>query len=151
MEDPDSIILVDKQEKIKFIHSCKKFGGTRTNPTTTIVGLIGQGARAFPIVIDLDKAVTSQEVTVPLDARIWACKDATKLKDLDDNATAPPVTTGTKPRSQRGASAKDTVMGTALAMATAMATVPLAGTATAAQGLGTASIHSPAHPRGHSL
>jgi hypothetical protein len=68
----------------------------------------------FLIVIDLDKAVTSQEVTLPLDARIWACKDATELKDLDNNATAPPVTTGTKPRSQRGATAKDTATATAI-------------------------------------
>ncbi len=40
-EDPDSIMLVVEQKKIKFIHSYKKFGGTRTNQTTTIVGLIG--------------------------------------------------------------------------------------------------------------
>ncbi len=65
-EDPDSIMLLLKQKKIKFIHSCKKFGGTRT----TVVVLIGQGARAFPSVIDSDKAVTSQEVMVPSDTRI---------------------------------------------------------------------------------
>jgi hypothetical protein len=86
----------------------------------------------FLIVIDLDNAITSQEVTVPSDARIWACKDATKLKDLDNNATVPPVTMGTKPRSQKGAVAKDMATATATATATAMTTVPLAGTATAA-------------------
>jgi hypothetical protein len=131
-KEPDSIMLVVKQKKIKFIHSCKKFGGTCTNPTTTVIGLIRQGARAFPIVIDLDKAVTSQEVTVPSHARIWACKDATKLKDLDNNATTPPMTMGTKPRSQRGATVEDTATATAMAMATSMATAPSAGTATAA-------------------
>jgi len=69
MEDPESIVLVVEKKKIKFIHSCKKYGGTRTNPTTTIVGLIGQGARAFPIVIDSEKAVTSKEVLdIPLNA-----------------------------------------------------------------------------------
>ncbi len=47
-EDPHSIMLVVEQKKIKFIHSCKKFGSTCTNPIMTIVGLIGQGARAFP-------------------------------------------------------------------------------------------------------
>ena len=73
-----------------------------------VIGLIGQGARAFPIDIDSDKAITSQEVVVPLEARIWACKDATKLKELDNNATTPPVTMGTRTRSQRGATAKDT-------------------------------------------
>ncbi len=32
-EDADSILLVVEQKKIKFTHSCKKFAGTRTNPT----------------------------------------------------------------------------------------------------------------------
>jgi hypothetical protein len=86
-EDPDSIMLVVKQKKIKFIHSCKKFGGTRTNQTTNIVGLIGQGARAFPIVIDLAKATTLKEVMVPSDARIWMCKDAIELRELDINVS----------------------------------------------------------------
>jgi len=35
-EDPDSILLVVEGKRIKFIHSCKKFGGTHTNPSTTI-------------------------------------------------------------------------------------------------------------------
>jgi hypothetical protein len=86
-EDPNSIMLVVKQKKIKFIHSCKKFGGTRTNQTTTIVGLIGQGARAFPIVIDLAKATTLKGVMVPSDARIWTCKDAIELRELDSNVS----------------------------------------------------------------
>ena len=110
-EDPDSIMLVVEQKNIKFIHSCKKFGGTRTNPTTTIVGLVGQGARAFPIIIDLEKAVTSKEVLVPSDARIWACKDATKLRELDNNTpTTPPApaASGARTRSQRGASTEET-------------------------------------------
>jgi hypothetical protein len=64
-EDPNSIMLVVEQKKIKFIHSCKKFGGTRTNQTMTVVGLISQGARAFPIFIDSAKATTSKEVMVP--------------------------------------------------------------------------------------
>ena len=38
-EDPDSIKLVVKQKKIKFIHSCKIFGGICTNQTMTVLGL----------------------------------------------------------------------------------------------------------------
>ena len=104
-------MLVVEQKKIKFIHSCKKFGGTRTNPTTTVVGLVGQGARAFPIVIDSEKAETSKEVLVPSDARIWACKDATELRELDNNTpmTPPaPAASGARTRSQRGASTEET-------------------------------------------
>jgi hypothetical protein len=100
-EDPDSIMLVVKQKKIKFIHSCKKFGGTRTDQTTTVVGLIGQGARAFPIVIDSAKATTLKELTVPLDARIWMCKDATEPRELDSNVYTPPAATGARKKSER--------------------------------------------------
>ena len=110
-EDPDSIMLVVEQKKIKFIHSCKKFGGTRTNPTTTVVGLVGQGVRAFPIVIDSEKAVTSKEVLVPLDARIWACKDTTELRELDNyTPTTPPApaASGARTRSHGGASTEET-------------------------------------------
>ena len=110
-EDPDSIMLVVEGKKIKFIHSCKKFGGTRTNPTTTVAGLIGLGARAFPIVIDQEKAATSKEVSVPSDARIWACKDITELRELDSNTPSnnpPPAASGARTRSQRGASTEET-------------------------------------------
>jgi hypothetical protein len=109
-EDPDSILLVVEGKRIKFIHSCKKFGGTRTNPTTTVASLIGQGARAFPIVIDWENAATSKEVLVPLDARIWACKDVTKLRELDSNTPTnpPPAASGARTRSQRGASTEET-------------------------------------------
>ncbi len=86
-EDPDSIMLVVEQKKIKLIHSCKKIEGTRTNPTTTIVDLVNKEARAFPIVIDLEKTATSKEVLVPSDARIWVCKDATELRELDKNTS----------------------------------------------------------------
>jgi hypothetical protein len=109
-EDPDSILLVVKGKKIKFIHSCKKFGGTRTNPTTTVACLIGQGAKAFPIVIDSENVATSKEVSVPSDARIWACKDAIKLRELDSNApTNPPpaALSGARTRSQRGAASTE--------------------------------------------
>jgi hypothetical protein len=109
-EDPDSILLEVKGKRIKFIHSCKKFGGTRTNPTTTVASLIGQGARAFPIVIDWENAATSKEVSVPLDARIWACKDVTELRELDSNTPTnpPPAASGARTRSQRGASTEET-------------------------------------------
>ena len=73
-------MLVVNQKKIKFNHSCKKIGGTRTNPTTTVVSLIGQGARAFPIVIDSEKSTSSKKVTISSDARIRACKGATEMK-----------------------------------------------------------------------
>ena len=56
-EDPDSIVLVaNNHHRIKFVHSCKKFGGTRINPSVTVGGLVGQGARAFPVAVNLETA-----------------------------------------------------------------------------------------------
>jgi hypothetical protein len=70
-EDPNSIIMVaDNRNRVEFIHSCKKFGGTRTKSATTIGGLIGQGARAFPIIIDEDSATSSMSVKIPTTSKI---------------------------------------------------------------------------------
>jgi hypothetical protein len=44
-EDPDSIVvLADNNRRVKFIHNCKKFGGTQNNTAVTVGGLVGQGA-----------------------------------------------------------------------------------------------------------
>jgi hypothetical protein len=72
--NPDCIILAAEIHKIKFFHSCKKFGGTRTKPNITVAGLIGQGAKALPIIINTDKAIKTKEVMTPSVKRIWACK-----------------------------------------------------------------------------
>jgi hypothetical protein len=95
MEDPDSIIMVaDNSNRVKCIHSCKKFDRTCTKLTTTIGGLIGQGARAFPIVIDEDDATSSKLVRIPTTAKIWACKDTEQLKNpLSNTGGAPPIIT----------------------------------------------------------
>jgi hypothetical protein len=49
-------------------------------------------------------------VSVPLDARIWACEDVTKLRELDSNTPTnpPPAASGARTRSQRGASTEET-------------------------------------------
>jgi hypothetical protein len=102
-EDPDSIIMVaDNRNRLKLIDSCKKFGGTRTKPTTTIGGLIGQGARALPIVIDKDNATSSKLVKIPTTAKIWACKDTEQLKNLlsDTGGTPPIITTPVGPQTR---------------------------------------------------
>ena len=35
-EDHNSVILAVESKRVKFIHSCKKIGGTRTKPDITI-------------------------------------------------------------------------------------------------------------------
>jgi hypothetical protein len=82
-EDPNGIILVVENQKVKFMHSCKKIGGTRTKPTVTVACLTGQGATALPIVIDPNKAIKSKEVTIPAIKNIWKCKTMAELSNLE--------------------------------------------------------------------
>jgi hypothetical protein len=106
MEDPDSIIMVvDNRNRVKFIHSCKKFGGTCTKSATMIEGLIGQGARAFPIIIDEDNTMSSTSVKIPTTSKICACKDTEQLKNLLSNTAGgtPPIPKGTRRRSRLAA------------------------------------------------
>ncbi len=105
-EDPDSIIMVaDNCNRVNFIHSCKKFGGTCTKTATTIGGLISQGARAFPIIINKDNATPSMSVKIPTTSKIWACKDTEQLKNLlsDTAEGTPSIPKGTRTRSRSAA------------------------------------------------
>jgi hypothetical protein len=100
-EDLDSIIMVaDNRNRVKFIHSCKKFGGSCIKSATTIGGLIGQGARAFPIIINKDNAMSSTSVKIPTTSKIWACKNTEQLKNLlsDIAGGTPPIPKGTRTR-----------------------------------------------------
>jgi hypothetical protein len=88
-KDPDCIILAVKNQQIKFLHSCKKNGGTRTKPEVTIAGLIGQRAKALPIVIGPDEATNIKEVTIPSIKRIWNCKTSADLKIYQEEVPPP--------------------------------------------------------------
>ncbi len=106
-EDPDSIeMAADINCKVKFFHSCKKFGSTRTNPIVKMACLVGHGARALPVVIGSDKITDFINVNVPLDERIWTCKTIEELKDLETetiktkNPCPPPEANGVRTRNQ---------------------------------------------------
>jgi hypothetical protein len=60
---------------------------------------------------------------VPSDARIWTCKDAIELRELDSNVYTPPAATGAKTRSQRGATAEKTTPLTPDGAGTAVAAI----------------------------
>ena len=90
-EDPNSIVVVtDNRRRVKFVHSCKKFGGTRTISTASIGGLIGSGPRASPIVIDMDVATNATEVKIPPTEKIWHCNNTKELNELPVNGGAKP-------------------------------------------------------------
>lgn len=108
-EDPDSIVVVaDNHRRVKFVHSCKKFGGTRTKPTITVGGLIGSGPRASPIVIDTDAATAATEVKIPTTQEIWSCNSKKELEDLLINGEAATQQTANLRRSARNRAANET-------------------------------------------
>ena len=101
-EDPNSIVIVaDNRRWVKFIHSCKKFGGTCTISTVSIGGLIGSGPKASPIVIGMDVATTATEVKVPPTKKIWHCNNTKELDKLPVNGGAEPQQTPILRRSTR--------------------------------------------------
>jgi hypothetical protein len=68
--------------------------------STTIGGIIGQGAWTFPIIINEDDATSSTSVKIPTTSKIWACKDTEQLKNLlsDTAGGTPPIPEGTRTR-----------------------------------------------------
>jgi hypothetical protein len=100
-EDADGIVMVlDDSFKVKIIHSCKKFGGTCTNPIVKMGCLTSLGARALPIIVDPDRLIKTNDVTIPTDDLIWACNNIEELKNLGSATTgmaAPAAPTATPP------------------------------------------------------
>jgi hypothetical protein len=86
-EDPDSIVVVaDNNHRVKLVHNCKKIGGTRNNASVTVGGLVGQGARAFPVVLDIDAATANNTVTIPSLKKIMHCRTTLELDLLSVGA-----------------------------------------------------------------
>jgi hypothetical protein len=100
-EDADGIDMVlDNSFKVKNIHSCKNVGGTRTNPIVKMGCLTGLGARALPIIVNPERLIKTNDVTIPTDNLIWACNTIKELKNLENAMTgmaAPAAPTMTPP------------------------------------------------------
>jgi hypothetical protein len=62
-EETDSIIFVaDEEGLITVIHSPKNLGGTRTRPSNKVIGLVGMGPLATPVVLNIEQAVATCEI-----------------------------------------------------------------------------------------
>jgi hypothetical protein len=55
-----------------------------------LICLLGSGARAISIVVDLDKITKSKEITVPTADAIWECLKINELKTWRIATTSPP-------------------------------------------------------------
>jgi hypothetical protein len=114
IEDAGGIVMIlDNNFKVKIVHSCKKIGGTCTNPIIKMGCLTGFGARALPIIINPERLIKTNDVTIPTDNLIWACNTIKELKNLGNAMTgtaapaAPTVTppyTRTRARTRAGSS-----------------------------------------------
>ncbi len=100
-KDADGIVMVlDDSFKVKIIHSCKKIGGTCTNPIVKMGWLTGLGARALPIIVNPERLIKTNDITIPTDDLIWACNTIKELKNLGNATTgmaAPAAPTATPP------------------------------------------------------
>ena len=82
-EETDSIIFVaDEEGLITVIHSPKNLGGTRTRPSNKVIGLVGMGPLATPVVLNIEQAVATCEIRTPLVVTIHACTTAEQFAAL---------------------------------------------------------------------
>ncbi len=66
--------------------------------------LTGLGAMALPIIVDPERLIKTNDVTIPTDHLIWACNTIKELKNLGNATTgtaAPATPTTTPPYSTR--------------------------------------------------
>jgi hypothetical protein len=88
-EDPNSInTLANNCGRVKFIHSCKKFGGTHNNTVLTVGGLIGHGPQDFPVEINADIATSSKQIKISSTEKIWHCKNVEELGSISTSESS---------------------------------------------------------------
>ncbi len=94
IKDKDTVALVKgKCGQIKALHDCKEFSGTLICPKLKNGCLIGSGARADPIIVDLDQITSAKEVTLPTAEAIWYCTKINELKNLENQAASASMAT----------------------------------------------------------
>jgi hypothetical protein len=105
--EPEALILAVKHEQatneegddllgetkavLRFLHSPKIVGGTKTNKTIKLLVLEGLSHDAKPLILNGDQAFKSYKITTPSIEDIENCTDVNGLKNLD----IPQSTTGT--------------------------------------------------------
>jgi hypothetical protein len=73
----DSVILAaDTNRNVMLLHSPKNFGGTRSCPENKVSCMIGFGARATSILLDLNSAFADIQIVVPSVQDLAGCESA---------------------------------------------------------------------------
>jgi hypothetical protein len=83
VEDIDTVILAaDANNKIMILHSPKNFGGTRSRPDNKVVCMLGMGAHAMCIFIDLRSALADCQIVVPAETDLSDCESAQDVANI---------------------------------------------------------------------
>jgi hypothetical protein len=80
VEEIDTVILAaDETKNVMVFHSPKNFGGMRTRPKNKVVGMIGLGAQATWVKINLTSALADCNIIVPTVKELAACTTAQEV------------------------------------------------------------------------
>jgi len=83
VEDIDTVILAaNANKKIMILRSPKNFVGTRSRPDNKVVCMLGQGAQAMYVFIDLRTAFTDCQIVVLAVTDLSDCKSAQDVTNI---------------------------------------------------------------------
>ena len=83
MEEIDTVILAaNANNKIMILHSTKNFGGTKSRPDKKVVCMLGLGAHATCVLIDLRTALADCQIVVPAVTDLSDCESAEYVANI---------------------------------------------------------------------
>ena len=85
VEEIDTIILAaDANGNVMILHSPKNFGGTRSRPENKVVCMLGLGAQASCVILDIRSALADFNIIVPSVQDIAGCKSAEEVAAIPE-------------------------------------------------------------------
>uniref|UniRef100_A0A7S4IZS4 Uncharacterized protein n=1 Tax=Odontella aurita TaxID=265563 RepID=A0A7S4IZS4_9STRA len=81
LEDPDAVTMAIAPitGKVKFLHSFKNLGGTRSRPADKIIALDGRGPTAQPVLIHKDVLLKTVQIEIPPLATLKTVANTTEV------------------------------------------------------------------------
>jgi hypothetical protein len=89
IKEIDTVILAaDETKNVMIFHSPKNFGGMTMQPKNKVVGMIGLGAQATWVKINLTSVLVECNIVVPMVDKLAACTTAQEVVEIQvPNAT----------------------------------------------------------------
>jgi hypothetical protein len=80
VDEIDTVILgADPNKNIMLFHSPKNFGGTRSRSELKVSCMLGLGARATPVLLDLNSAFANIQIVVPSVQDLAGCESSDEV------------------------------------------------------------------------